>query len=321
MTLHKLVGYSLRATDRAGRFGGRVVLRAIRAAADEAIPHVPVPPAGRAVNLPGRGETHVLDLPGPTPEAPVLMLMHGIATTGALTWFSVLEELSQQYRVVTFDQRWHGRGIRSQTFSLDDCADDAAAILDALGIDKAVVAGYSMGGANAQAMWRRHPDRVAGLILCSTSSHWEGHLGERVFFRSLRVLNVGLLSIAATKVAHHGERLMAEEVAWADLREWLLSELRTTSPWSLPVVMAELGRFDSTQWIGTLDVPAGVVITGKDRTIPTARQRQLADSIPDCVVREAPGGHTSLIFDLEHWKPLFLEVVDAVVAQTRARAA
>ena len=47
----------------------------------------------RAVDLPGRGTTHVLDLPGPTPDAPTLLLMHGIATTGPLTWFSVLEEL------------------------------------------------------------------------------------------------------------------------------------------------------------------------------------------------------------------------------------
>ena len=73
--------------------------------------------------------------------------MHGIATTGPLTWFSVLDDLRQRYRVVTFDQRWHGRGIRSEEFTLDDCADDAVAVLDALGIERAIVVGYSMGGA------------------------------------------------------------------------------------------------------------------------------------------------------------------------------
>ena len=135
----------------------------LRRLGDGAAPDVPVPPPGRAVDLPGRGTTHVLDLAGPTPDAPILLLMHGIATTGSLTWFSVLDDLRQRYRVVTFDQRWHGRGIRSENFTLDDCADDAVAVLDALGIERAVVVGYSMGGASAQVLWHRHPERVAGL--------------------------------------------------------------------------------------------------------------------------------------------------------------
>ena len=322
MMFQKLAQDTVRISDKAARFSGRVALRVIRSAAAEAIPQVPIPPAGKPIDLLGRGVTHVLDMPGPTPDAPVLMLMHGIATTGALTWFSVLDELSQHYRVVSFDQRWHGRGIRSEKFSLNDCADDAAAVLDALGIEKAFVAGYSMGGANAQVMWRRHPERVAGLILCSTASHWEGHLGERVFFRSLRVLNIGLLSIAANKVAHQGEKVIpADEVAMDGLRQWLLSELRTTSPWSIPVVMGELSRFDSTKWIGTVDVPTGVLVTGKDHTIPTDRQRSLGAAIPGTIVRESPGGHTSLIFDVKNWKPLFLDLVDDVVAQAYDEAA
>ncbi|WP_183093714.1 alpha/beta fold hydrolase [Nocardioides stalactiti] len=316
MTFQTIGRHTTRVGGKAVRFTGRVMLRTLRSATEELTPDVPIPPAGRAVELPGRGTTHVLDIPGPTAEAPTLLLMHGIATTGPLTWFTVLEELQQHYRVVTFDQRWHGRGIRSDKFLLDDCADDAAAVLDVLGIDKAVVVGYSMGGASAQVMWQRHPERIAGLVLCSTAGHWEGHLGERVFFQSLRALNVLLLQIAAAKVARQGEALVpAEELALEGLRDWALTELRTTSLWAFPVVMAELGRFDSAAWIGDIDVPAAVLVTAKDHAIPTERQRQLGAAIPGAIVREAPGGHTSLIFDLPRWKPLFLELVDEVVAQ------
>ena len=92
-----------------------------------------------------------------------------------------------------------------------------------------------------------------------------------------------------------------------------MAELRATSPWSLPVVMAELGRFDATGWIGDVDVPTGVLVTCKDRALSTERQRQLAGRIPGAITRLAPGGHASLVFDLEHWRPPFLEIVGAVV--------
>lgn len=321
MTLKTIGRHTARAGGRAARFGGRVALRTLRAATDEATPDVPIPPPARPLDLPGRGTTHVLDIPGPTADAPVLLLMHGIATTGPLTWFTVLDELSRHYRVVTFDQRWHGRGIRSPRFLLDDCADDGAAVLDALGIDRAVVVGYSMGGASAQVMWQRHPERVAGLVLCSTSSHWEGHLGERVFFQMLRVINTGLLTIAADKVRRHGEALLpVDDASLVALRDWALAELRTTSLWAFPVVMAELGRFDSNAWIGDVDVPTGVLVTARDHAIPTERQRQLAARIPDAVVRESPGGHVSLILDLERWRPAFLALVDEIVQQAAGPA-
>lgn len=315
MTFQSIGRFSAKAGRTSVRFGGRVLIRVLRAATDEVMPDLAVPPGARALDLPDRGTTHVLDIPGPTPDAPTLLLMHGIATTGPLTWFSVLSELSERYRVVTFDQRWHGRGIRSEEFTLDDCADDGVAVLDALGIDRAVVVGYSMGGAGAQVLWHRHPERVAGLVLCSTSARWQGHLGERVFFMMLRMANIGLLSVAADKVRIHADSLPlpAEDAAEAGLRAWCMSELRSTSLWALPVVMSELGGFDATGWIGDVQVPTGVLITAKDHAIPTERQRQLAARIPGAIVRESPGGHASLVFDLGRWKPVFLDLVDEVV--------
>ncbi|HKY56983.1 MAG TPA: alpha/beta fold hydrolase [Aeromicrobium sp.] len=316
-----------RATTRASRATGNAARIAfahgLRMLADQATPNIPVPPHAGAVDLPGRGTTHVLDLPGPTPDAPVVLLMHGIATTGSLTWFTVLEDLQRNYRVVTFDQRWHGRGIRSAEFLLQDCADDAVAVLDALGIDQAVVVGYSMGGATAQLLWNRHPERVAGLVLCSTSALWEGHIGERVFFRTLSVASKGLISVAADRVQMHADSVPppSDEIAEAGLRAWAMSELRATSLWSLPIVMAELGRFNATDWIGGITVPTGVLVTSHDKAIPTARQLQLADAIPGAIMRFAPGGHTSLVFDLKHWKPVFLDLVDDVVRRVAVDSA
>ena len=334
MTFETIGQHAARAGKATGRVTGKAAVHAGRASrvalahglrklADGATPDVPVPPAARAIDLPGRGTTHVLDLPGPTPDAPVVLLMHAIAATGPLTWFTVVGDLQKKYRVITFDQRWHGRGIRSTDFRLDDCADDAVAVLDALGVQQAIVVGYSMGGAVAQLLWHRNPERVAGLVLCSTTARWEGHVGERVFFRLLGLASEGLISVAADKVAQHADAVPppSDEAAEAGLRAWCMSELRSTSLWSLPVVMAELGKFDATGWIGDVTVPTGVLVTSSDKAIPTERQLQLAESIPGAIRRYAPGGHTSLVFDLTHWKPVFLGLVDEVVRRATLESA
>ena len=68
------------------------------------------------LDLPGSagysgGRTFVVDVPGPTPDAPTAVLLHGLGCTAYLCWFGCIAELSRTHRVVTFDQRWHGRGI------------------------------------------------------------------------------------------------------------------------------------------------------------------------------------------------------------------
>ena len=137
-------------------------------------------PAGRPLDLPGRGRTFYRRQPGP-PGAPTLLLLHGWTANSALNWYSSYATLSRRFDVVAIDHRGHGRGIRSRRrFRLEDCADDAVALADALGIDRFVPVGYSMGGPVAQLIWRRHPHRVEGLVLCSTARNFVGQRpGER----------------------------------------------------------------------------------------------------------------------------------------------
>ena len=105
-------------------------------------------PSGTMVELPDRGPVFVTDS-GPR-DAPAVFLLHSVLTTGLLCWYPVIPELNKRYRVITMDQRWHGRGIRSDRFDLRDCADDVAALADELGIERFTAAGFSMGGGIAQ---------------------------------------------------------------------------------------------------------------------------------------------------------------------------
>ena len=98
-------------------------------------PDPPVLPPGAAMELPGRGTTYVRRLEGP-PDAPTVLLLHGWTASADLNWFTCYAPLAEHYRVIALDHRGHGRGIRSRkTFRLEDCADDAVAVCDVLGID------------------------------------------------------------------------------------------------------------------------------------------------------------------------------------------
>ncbi len=124
---------------------------------------------GRSVVLPGRGTTFIRETPGPA-RASTLVLLHGLGATGGLNWRPAFDSLSRSFRVVAIDHRGHGRGISiREPFRLADCADDVAALADTLELERFVPVGYSMGGPIAQLIWHRHPDRVAGLVLCATA--------------------------------------------------------------------------------------------------------------------------------------------------------
>ncbi|MGA8257293.1 MAG: alpha/beta fold hydrolase [Nocardioides sp.] len=275
-------------------------------------------PEGRVVDLPGRGRVVVLDTGAPTPNAPTVLLLHGLATTAALCWFSVLDELRAGHRVVMFDQRWHGRGISSDHFSLDDCADDAAAVLDALEVDRAIVVGYSMGGALAQVFAHRHAERMAGLVLCSTAAAWRGNLGDRAFYSLLTGLNGRFRSHTHSRVQARFASLPELAGPGVDMSSWAWTEFRSTSAWSLPEVMGELGNFDARSWLPDVTAPTPVGVTARDRAIPTRRQREMAALIPNATVRESPGGHASIVFDSTNWKPIFLEAIAEVTARSHS---
>ena len=307
------------ALRRAGGLGAVVLRPGINLGVRRLLPAVPdigATPEGRTVDLPGRGRTFVVDVPGPTASAPTIVLLHALGCTAYLSWVASIASLSQRYRVITFDQRWHGRGIRSPRFRFEDCADDAVAVMDALEVERAVVAGYSMGGAVAQLMWLRHRDRVAGLVLCSTARNFRGKPRERLFFTLMTAAMQPLSAYALAHVDRLGKALPeVPSVDLSDATAWALAEFRSTSAWSFPETVGELGRFNSAPWIGDVDVPTAVVVSAGDRTIPPRRQRRLAAAIDDAHVYTAPGGHASLFLDAARWVPVFVDAVHDVAAR------
>jgi pimeloyl-ACP methyl ester carboxylesterase len=282
------------------------------------VPWVPIP-EGRMVELPGRGSTYVTDTGGPHPDSPTVLLLHAVGCTGLLTWFPSIGALAERFRVVTMDQRWHGRGIQSEDFSLYDCADDAAALLDVLGIDEAIVAGFSMGSIVAQRVWRQHPERVAGLVLCATTDRFRRSSYERVFHQGMEFAMVGARGVSRSRTTVRAARTAAEalDLSPADIHEWALREFRSTSPWAVGQAVAALGRHHSRPWLSRIDVPTAVVVTNHDKVIPPDRQLDLARHIPGATVHDIDAGHAACVLESEVFVPALLEAVVTVNARRR----
>jgi 3-oxoadipate enol-lactonase len=277
--------------------------------------------AGTLLDLPGRGRTCVIDIAGPTPDAPTLILLHALATTAALSWYPSMHALAKHYRVIAFDQRWHGRGIRSEKFLLDDCADDVAAVADALGIERFTVVGYSMGGAVAQLVWRRHRARVEGLVLAATARNFRGKPTERLWFTITNAAMGRFGERARLGVERISSRLTESPIALtsdaAKVGPWAMAEFRSTSFWSLLAAIDAIGKFESSAWIRRVDVPTSVIIATRDRFIPTRRQHALAAAIPGAMSYEVDGNHAALVLGAEEFVPVLL---DACTSVTRRAA-
>ncbi len=278
------------------------------------LPDAPVQP-GQLVELPGRGTTWVTDTPGPDANAPVVVLLHALATTGLLTWYPTIPTLAERYRVITLDQRCHGRGIHSEQFRLSDCADDVAALLDVLRIDRAIIAGYSMGSIVAQRVWRQHPDRVEGLVLAASTDRFMTTTTERLFHQATGAGMFGLRTIAQSQVARTAARRVSQSVGEFDLHAWALTEMRRTSPWAVGQAVAALGRHHSRPWVARIDVPTAVILPLRDRVIPVQRQIALARRIPGATTHEIAGGHAAVVLEAEKFVPVMLQATNTVNAR------
>jgi len=259
---------------RAGRFA-RPLRRSV------ALPPVPpcLPP-GRVINLPDRGEVFVRDSGG-TPADPAVLLLHGWTASADLNFFPVYARLAESYRVIALDLRGHGRGMRStEQFSLEDCADDAAALLGQLGAEHVIVVGYSMGGPVGLLLARRHPGRVAALVMQATALDWHRTARERIVWHLLSVLELGLrLGTGAGFVERVLREAIEEHPELDACRPWLAAEFRRGLATELADAGHALSRYDAQSWAGQLGLPAAMLITARDRLVRPSRQRELAEAL------------------------------------------
>lgn len=98
--------------------------------------------------------------------SPILLIMgHRYSSR---MWYPAIPALATRHRVIRFDNRGTGRSGYSKNFSVSDLADDAIAVMNAAGVDKAHIYGVSMGGGIALELAQKYPQRVRSLLLGCT---------------------------------------------------------------------------------------------------------------------------------------------------------
>jgi 3-oxoadipate enol-lactonase len=277
----------------------------------------PALPPGRIVELEGRGTTFVRELPGP-PGAPVAVLLHGWTATADLTWHMTYEPLAQHYRVVALDHRGHGRGIRSRRpFSLEDCADDVATLAAALGIERLVPVGYSMGGPVAMLVWRRHPHLVDGLVLCATALGFSSTRQDRAEFLALAALAKASRVTPSPARAWIGGQVITRRGRRTD--KWARAEVLQNEWRHVLEAGAAIGTFSARPWIAEVDVPTAVVVTTGDGVVPVSDQERLLEAIPRAAGLRVDGGHDVCVAHPERFLPALIAACDTVTGRSDAR--
>jgi 3-oxoadipate enol-lactonase len=277
--------------------GRRVRRYARRLERNDPRPPLPPPlPPGRVVDVPHRGEVFVRQVEGPA-GAPTVLLLHGWTASADLNWWRVYDAVGRIASIVAVDHRGHGRGIRSEEpFSLEAAADDAAGVARALGLDRVVACGYSMGGPIAMLLWRRHPELVDGLVFQATALEWRASRRERVIWKTMGVLEY-VLRLGTPKGVL--DRVLRDAIETspdlAPYQGWLKGELRRGDPADTANAGRALGRYDARPFARLVDVPTAVVVTTEDRLVRPRKQRALAKAVPGASVHSLRGDHDACL--------------------------
>ena len=228
-------------------------------------------------------------------DAPLLVLLHGLAFDGEMNFHRVIPGLREHFRLIVPDQRAHGKSDRTRgSFDIEDLADDLAGVLDELGIDSAAVLGYSMGGMTALAFAARYPQRVDHLILGATAA--------RPFSRARLVVRAALwalrsvLRVSTTEPVLFNYRYLRRTGALEPRHErWMWEGLKNRDPSLYFESTAAIWRFDARGRVANLPMPALQFITIKDPIVSPAAQRELAGLLPDVEVVELAVGHEGIL--------------------------
>ena len=223
---------------------------------------------------------------------PPLVFVHG-AAGDARMWQPQLAALADEFTVVAWDEPGAGRSSDlPPDFGLADYAECLAALIDALDLGPAHVAGLSWGGTVTLELYRCHPELVATLILSDTYAGWKGSLPEE----EVRTRVEGLHQMLAAPAAEFDPTLpglFAGEppAQFVPLLEAMAADVRPESMRAALLVMAETDQRDLLPHIA---VPTLLIWGELDARSPLSVAHQFKIAIPDAeLVVFAGTGHIS----------------------------
>ena len=226
-------------------------------------------------------------------RAPIVFL-HGFPLHRGM-WAPQLAALQQTHRCLAPDLRGFGESTAgSERLTIDRMADDVAAFLDHLLARRATIVGLSMGGYVALAMWRRHRERVASLVLADTRA-----AGDSDEARAKRADMIAIARAEGSEgVADKQLTGLLGKTTRESKPELVASTRAMVASTSVDAIVAGLealrDRPDSTPLLSTIDVPTLLLCGEDDAITPAKEMRELASAIPGATLEIIEGaGHLS----------------------------
>ena len=212
-----------------------------------------------------------------------LLLLDGLAFPMDL-WFAQIEELSKDFRVIAMDNRGIGRSDKpDDVYSMELMASDSVGLLRALGIQKAHVAGLSMGGFISQEIALSYPEMVNRLILVATGmgGHRSLTLGKPFWDRTAaaiagkkpwEIYRIDLTLMTAPGFVEQQPDTLDKAV-----------ELRMKNPQPFHAFVRQFtaaGLFDSNERVHKIDQPTLIVLCREDPIFPIALAEDFRQKMP-----------------------------------------
>ncbi|MBV8768230.1 MAG: alpha/beta hydrolase [Hyphomicrobiales bacterium] len=225
-------------------------------------------------------------------SGPPLVLVMGYRLNSRAWPSEFITALARRFTLVLFDNRGTGMSDKPTSgYALANIAKDVCGLLDFLNVPRAHVLGYSMGGAVAQELACRYPERVHKLVLCATLCG-----GPRTVYAGPAVTSVmrSLVGLSAHEAAERIATVTYAPAYLAQNRERVDEQMLREIAEPTPLHAADLQfqafvDFDSSRALPDLRAPTLVLTGDQDRLIPPGNAKILAKLIPDSRLVILPG--------------------------------
>ncbi len=212
-------------------------------------------------------------------EGMPVVFIHGFPFDHRM-WEPQIKEIPENIRTIIYDVRGHGASsVGDGQFTIEMFVDDLIAMLDQLNIEKPVLCGLSMGGYIALRTVERHPERIKGLVLCDTKSGPdtnEEKIKRTSSIRALKTYGVPAFADEFVKSVFWEKTLERNP----KVIEFIKGIIRTNSSLGIcGTLLALASRTDTTQCLGSINIPACIIVGEHDMRTPPSVSREMQNAI------------------------------------------